>query len=55
MGKTLLDQMVTYGIEAKYPFAFVETMSFQALEFYKKMGFTLDSVVKLSLLKGFFL
>ena len=31
-----------YGKENKCPFAFVETMSFQALDFYQKLGFQLE-------------
>lgn len=31
-----------YGRSNKCPFAFVATMSFQAREFYEKIGFTLE-------------
>jgi ribosomal protein S18 acetylase RimI-like enzyme len=42
IGARLLQRAVDYGLEHNYTFAFVETMSFQALEFYQKMGFKLD-------------
>jgi GNAT superfamily N-acetyltransferase len=42
MGTRLMQCVIAYGLEQKCPFAFVETMSFQALEFYQKMGFELD-------------
>lgn len=38
----LMDRAIAYGRENKCLFAFVETMSFQALEFYQKMGFQLE-------------
>lgn len=38
----LMEQAFVYGRAHKCPFAFVETMSFQALEFYQKMGFILE-------------
>lgn len=42
VGRYLLNQALAYGEKEKHPFAFVETMSFQALEFYQKMGFVLE-------------
>lgn len=42
LGTKLMEYAFTYGIENKCPFAFVETMSFQALSFYQKNGFQLD-------------
>ncbi len=42
VGRHLLNQAIIYGKKEKHPFAFVETMSFQALEFYQKMGFVLE-------------
>ena len=41
-GTRLMQRILAYGLEQKCPFAFVETMSFQALGFYQKMGFDLD-------------
>ena len=38
----LMEEALNYGREHKCSFAFVETMSFQALEFYQKMGFELE-------------
>lgn len=38
----LMEYAFTYGRSCQCPFAFVETMSFQALGFYKKMGFKLE-------------
>jgi ribosomal protein S18 acetylase RimI-like enzyme len=42
LARKLMQQAFVYGLENNCPFAFVETMSFQALEFYKKMGFELE-------------
>ena len=42
IGTRLMQRAVDYGLELNCPFAFVETMSFQALDFYQKMGFELD-------------
>lgn len=42
IGTRLLEKSCEYGKNLNYLFAFVETMSFQALEFYQKMGFTLE-------------
>lgn len=38
----LMNRAFAYGIAHNCPFAFVETMSFQALDFYKKIGFELE-------------
>ena len=38
----LMEEAFAYGREQKCPFAFVETMSFQALGFYQKIGFQLE-------------
>lgn len=38
----LMEQCFTYGRKNRCAFAFVETMSFQALEFYQKLGFELE-------------
>lgn len=38
----LMENAINYGQDHKCPFAFVETMNFQALEFYQKMGFVLE-------------
>jgi ribosomal protein S18 acetylase RimI-like enzyme len=38
----LIERALAYGRDHKCPFAFVETMSFQALGFYQKMGFELE-------------
>jgi uridine kinase len=38
----LMEQALSYGRDNQCPFAFVETMSFQALSFYQKMGFVLE-------------
>ncbi len=40
IGKLLMGKVLEKGEEKGSRFAFVETMSFQALGFYKKMGFT---------------
>lgn len=42
LGTRLMQRAVRYGSEQNCPFAFVETMSFQALDFYQKMGFELE-------------
>ena len=42
LGSRLMKRAFAYGRENKCSFAFVETMSFQALEFYKKIGFELE-------------
>ena len=42
LGSRLMHRAVSYGLEQNCPFAFVETMSFQAVDFYQKMGFELN-------------
>lgn len=42
MGTRLMNVALVYGQQTQCPFAFVETMSFQALGFYQKMGFNLE-------------
>ena len=42
LGVRLMEQVIAYGCINKCPFAFVETMSFQALGFYQKLGFQLE-------------
>jgi N-acetylglutamate synthase-like GNAT family acetyltransferase len=42
IGTQLMQHALTYGRKNQCPFAFVETMSFQALDFYQKIGFRLD-------------
>ena len=42
LGTQLLEHALALGIAHKCPFAFLETMSFQALGFYKKFGFQLE-------------
>lgn len=39
---TLMHRVFEYAKEKECPFAFIETMSFQAPEFYKKFGFVLE-------------
>ena len=41
-GRTLMNEALKYAKEKGYKFAFVETMSFQAPEFYQKLGFKLE-------------
>lgn len=41
-GKVLMEQAFIYGKEIGCQFAFVETMNFQAPEFYQKLGFKMD-------------
>ena len=38
----LMQQVIEYGKENNFRFAFVETFSFQALKFYQKLGFELE-------------
>lgn len=38
----LMEQALAFGLENRCSFAFLETMSFQALGFYQKLGFELD-------------
>jgi len=42
LGTCLMNQAFQYGKEHECPFAFVETMSFQASGFYQKFGFTIE-------------
>ena len=42
IGSQLMEYALKYGRDKKCPFAFVETMSFQALDFYRKVGFELE-------------
>lgn len=42
LGTQLMEKAFAYAEEHKCPFAFVETMSFQALKFYEKYGFKLE-------------
>lgn len=42
VGRTLMDHALRYGKEQGCRFAFVETMNFQAPEFYQKLGFTVE-------------
>lgn len=39
VGSQLMEKALEKGREKGCPFAFVETMSFQAVDFYKKLGF----------------
>ena len=42
VGKKLMEQALNFGREMKCPQAFVKTMSFQALGFYQKLGFSIE-------------
>lgn len=42
LGKRLMKEALSYGQANQCPFAFVETMSFQAPGFYQKMGFQIE-------------
>lgn len=42
IGSQLMENALKYGRDNKCPFAFAETMSFQALDFYRKLGFVLE-------------
>lgn len=42
VGRRLMERALAYGVKKGCPFAFVETMSFQALDFYRKVGFQLE-------------
>ena len=42
VGKNLMEKALNFGREMKCRQVFVETMSFQALGFYQKMGFLLE-------------
>lgn len=42
LGSRLTELALAFGRSEKCPFAFVETMSFQAVGFYQKMGFEVE-------------
>lgn len=42
LGRLLMQKVFAFGLSNRCPFAFLETMSFQALEFYQKLGFVLE-------------
>ena len=42
VGKKLMEEAMNFGREMKCSQCFVETMSFQALGFYQKLGFLLE-------------
>lgn len=42
LGKKLMELALKFGEEKEHKFAFVETLSFQALGFYKNCGFVLE-------------
>lgn len=42
IARALMNHALEFGIKRRYHFAFVETMSFQAPEFYQKMGFAIE-------------
>lgn len=42
IARRLMNHALEYGKKRECQFAFVETMSFQAPEFYQKMGFTIE-------------
>jgi ribosomal protein S18 acetylase RimI-like enzyme len=42
IGCLLMNQALEFGSKCGCQFAFVETMSFQAPDFYQKMGFTIE-------------
>lgn len=42
LARILMEYALQYAREQRCPFAFVETMSFQAPDFYQKMGFSLE-------------
>lgn len=44
IGKSLMAKALEKGCVLNCSFAYVETLSFQALDFYKKLGFTEDFV-----------
>ena len=46
LGTNLVNSAIKYGLDNKFTFALVETMSYQALDFYKKMGFYLEFTQK---------
>ena len=40
----ILEVVLRIAKEKKYPFIFIETLSFQALDFYKKFGFEVEFI-----------
>ena len=42
LGTRLMERALTFGREKNFRFAFLETMSFEALKFYQKLGFQLE-------------
>ncbi len=44
IGRRLMERIFEFGKERKCSFVFVETMSFQAPEFYQKLGFVVEYV-----------
>ena len=42
LGTALIEKTIEYGRANSCPIAFVDTLSFQALDFYKKLGFDLE-------------
>ena len=42
IGRVLIEHALRYGKEQGCSFAFVETMNFQAPEFYQKLGFQIE-------------
>lgn len=42
LARELMERAFQFGMENECAFAFVETMSFQAVDFYRKMGFKLE-------------
>jgi ribosomal protein S18 acetylase RimI-like enzyme len=42
IGRMLMEHAFEFGKKRGYDFAFVETMSFQAPEFYQKLGFEIE-------------
>lgn len=42
IASTLMDHLLNYGRDNNCSFAFVETMNFQAPDFYQKLGFKLE-------------
>jgi len=42
IGRILIEHVLCYGKEQGCSFAFVETMNFQAPEFYQKLGFQIE-------------
>ena len=44
LGRKIIEEAFKYGQKYKCSFAFVETISFQAPEFYQKFGFKTDFI-----------